>query len=310
MLEWDDDTKLSDRDEISRPTAERDRAYLIVLQGANVGEMYKISRPEVVIGRGQQADFQVLDEGVSRRHAIIRTSGADMIVEDQGSRNGTFVNGAKINVHKLSDGDKIQVGSTTILKFTYHDHLDESFQRQMYESALRDGLTRAFNKKYFLDRLESEFRFARRHRVPLAVLLFDIDHFKKITDTHGHLCGDFVLSSLSRRVHDSIRNEDVFARYGGEEFAVICRAIGLPNALVFGERLRKSIEAHAFNFEGTIVPVTISLGVVALPESEAAEPLALLAAADEALYTAKRTGRNRVVAAGFGPSAADDTTNG
>ena len=93
----------------------------------------------------------------------------------------------------------------------------------MYESALRDGLTKAFNKKYFTDRLESEFTFAIRHASPLALVLFDIDHFKKVNDTHGHQAGDYVLSELSTLLTGALRAEDVFARYGGEEFAVICR---------------------------------------------------------------------------------------
>jgi diguanylate cyclase (GGDEF)-like protein len=240
----------------------------------------------------------VLDDGVSRRHASIRLVGGEMVVEDLGSRNGTFVNGARIARHQLSDGDKIQVGSTTILKFTYHDHLDETFQQQMYESALRDGLTRAFNKKYFLDRIESEFRFARRHRVPLSIILFDIDHFKRINDDHGHPCGDFVLQNLARRITEQIRNEDVFARYGGEEFALICRAIGLANAVMFGERLRKAVETHTFRYENKVVPVTISIGVAGMPELDVQDVNALIAAADEALYDAKRGGRNRVKGAG------------
>lgn len=298
MVDWDDDTKVG-QEQVNRPAGGRDRAYLIVLAGGNVGDMFKIGKAEIVIGRGQQADFQVLDDGVSRRHAVVSCDGGDMYVEDQGSRNGTFVNGAPITRHRLSDGDKIQVGSTTILKFTYHDHFDETFQKQMYESALRDGLTRAFNKKYFTDRVDSEFRFAKRHRVPLSVILFDIDHFKNINDSHGHLCGDFVLQSLARRINDQIRNEDVFARYGGEEFALICRAISMPNALVFGERLRQAIETHSFRYEGTNVPVTISLGVAGMPEIDTPDAQGLIGAADEALYAAKRGGRNRVVAAGI-----------
>jgi two-component system, cell cycle response regulator len=302
--DWDDETAVSpeapegaNREE-ARGRA-RDRAYLIVLTGSSVGEMYKIAKTEVVLGRGQQADVQVLDDGVSRRHAQIKLAGDKMIVEDLGSRNGTFVNGERINVvHILADGDKIQVGGTTILKFTYHDHLDESFQRRMYESALRDGLTRAFNKKYFLDRIESEFRFAKRHAVPLSLLLFDIDHFKRINDDHGHLAGDHVLTCVAKKVAESIRNEDVFARYGGEEFAVLCRAIELDNAILFAERLRKGIHTMDCRYQGKVLPVTVSFGVASLPQVEAEDPVGLIGAADKALYAAKRKGRNRVCTAG------------
>ena len=97
----------------------------------------------------------------------------------------------------------------------------------MYESALRDGLTKVFNKKYFIDRLESEFTFSIRHASPLSLVLFDIDHFKKVNDTHGHLAGDYVLAEISTLLTGALRAEDVFARYGGEEFAVICRGSDL-----------------------------------------------------------------------------------
>ena len=136
----------------------------------------------------------------------------------------------------------------------------------MYESALRDGLTKAFNKKYFTDRLESEFTFSTRHASPLALVLFDIDHFKKVNDTHGHQAGDHVLAEISTLLTGALRAEDVFARYGGEEFAVICRGSDTGQAQVVGERLRKAVEGHRFVYEGTHIPVTISVGVAVLPE--------------------------------------------
>jgi diguanylate cyclase (GGDEF)-like protein len=295
-LDWDDDTKISSKDEMSRPApADRDRAYLIVLAGSSVGEMYKITAEKTVIGRGQQADIQVIDEGISRRHAEIVHEGEHILIKDLGSTNGTFCNGEKIATHQLSDGDKIQVGSTTILKFTFHDSLDETFQRQMYESALRDGLTKIFNKKYFLDRLESEFAYAIRHRTQLSLVMFDIDHFKRINDTHGHLAGDYALSTLAKVVSDTIRQEDVFARYGGEEFAVICRGIDLGGALAFGERIRRCVDGQAFVYNGVDIKVTVSVGVAAVPEVGMKEPAELIGAADDALYQAKRQGRNRVI---------------
>jgi diguanylate cyclase (GGDEF)-like protein len=296
-VDWDDETKVSSNDEVERPPPQdRDRAYLIVLAGSSVGEMYKISDGRTIIGRGQQADIQVTDEGISRRHAEISHVRDDIVIRDLGSTNGTYCNGEKITEHVLTDGDKIQVGSTTILKFTFHDSLDETFQRQMYESALRDGLTKIFNKKYFLDRLESEFAYALRHRAPLSLILFDIDHFKKINDGQGHLAGDYALATMARVVSEAIRQEDVFARYGGEEFAVICRGIDLAGAAAFGERIRRQVESHAFVYDGIDMKVTVSLGVASL-NGTMKEPVELVAAADDALYQAKRQGRNRVVRA-------------
>jgi two-component system, cell cycle response regulator len=270
------------------------RAYLIVLTGTNVGEMYKVDG-EMFIGRSKEAAIQLLDEGISRKHCLLQRlpSGA-IIIEDLGSTNGTFANGTRITRHQLADGDKIQVGSTTILKFTYHDDLEENFQRQMYDSALRDGLTKAFNKRYFTDRLHSEFAYADRHQSALALCMMDLDHFKRVNDTYGHLAGDYVLQTLAGLVQKSVGAEDVFSRYGGEEFAVISRGILVENARVMAERIRTSVETHAFLWNGSRLAVTLSLGIAGLPDARLKTPADLIAASDDALYQAKRSGRNRV----------------
>src|SRR5205807_9633471 len=124
--------------------------------------------PELtLIGRSADCAVRVKGEGISRKHARVVADGDELFLEDLGSTNGTFVNGARVARHPLADGDKIQMGEQTILKFGYHDPVEETFQRQMYESALRDGLTRIFNRKYVLDRLESELTFVDRHKLPL-----------------------------------------------------------------------------------------------------------------------------------------------
>jgi two-component system, cell cycle response regulator len=294
--DWDDSTKIASKDELKQPVAkDPQRPYLIVLAGNTVGEMFKITKEETTIGRGTQADIVVTDDGISRKHAQILIQADKTIVRDLGSTNGTFCNGQKITEHVLKDGDKIQVGSTTILKFTFHDSLDENFQRQMYESALRDGLTKIFNKKYFLDRLESEFAYAQRHKTPLSLVMFDIDHFKKINDTYGHLAGDAALVALSKTVTGVIRQEDVFARYGGEEFAVISRGIDLKGAGAFGERIRKTVEASSVPHDQVLITFTVSIGVAQFNDVSMRDCMAFISKADEALYAAKRSGRNRVV---------------
>jgi two-component system, cell cycle response regulator len=275
--------------------SQRDKAYLIVLAGSNVGEMYRLEGAETVIGRATTASIRLNDDGISRRHARVMQLAGEVMIEDMQSANGTLVNGEQVAQRTLSDGDKIRLGSTTILKFTYHDHLDESFQQQMYDAALRDGLTKAFNKKYFLDRLETELAYAKRHKASLSLLMFDVDHFKRVNDTYGHLAGDYVLAKLSKMSMATVRAEDVFARYGGEEFGVICRAVTLDAAGILGERLRSLVEQGPFEFEGRKLPITISVGVAAHPDLQIDTANQLIAAADEALYEAKRGGRNRVL---------------
>jgi two-component system, cell cycle response regulator len=272
----------------------RNLAYLVVLAGVSAGEMFKLQLDTTVVGRGPKVAVRVNDEGVSREHCQLVREGEKIVLEDLGSTNGTFCNGVRVDRRELADGDKIMVGSTTILKFTYHDYLDEVFQRQMYESALRDGLTKVFNKKYFTDYLEKEFAYAARHSSPLALIFLDIDFFKRINDTHGHPAGDFVLSELSQLMATLVRTEDVLARFGGEEFTVLCRGTDLAGAKIVAERLRKTVEAHTFSFGSKTIPVTISLGIAAIPDGGINDHSAFLAASDKALYEAKRTGRNRV----------------
>lgn len=293
--DWDDKTVIaSDLAPARAPAADKPRAYLVVVAGTRVGEMFGLDR-NLTIGRGRDADVRIQDVGISRKHACLVIGGDAVAVEDLGSTNGTFVNGARVHAMlKLEDGDKLQFGTSTILRFTYQDEMDEEFQRKMFESASRDSLTGAFNKRYFMERLTSEFSYARRHNSSLALVLFDIDHFKMVNDTHGHLAGDHVLSGLSSVLSPAIRGEDVFARYGGEEFAVLSRSAELPAAIILGQRLRKTVAESTFVSDGVPMRVTISVGVATLPQVPAQTPDDLIAAADEALYRAKNGGRNRV----------------
>ena len=267
-------------------------AYLVVISGPSFGEMYKLKGERSTLGRGERTDIRVLDDGVSREHSAIERDGGKMVLVDLGSTNGTFCNGGRVTRHDLTDGDKISIGATTILRFTYQDQVDEHYQKKLFESALRDGLTSTFNRRYFVDRLHTEIRFAVRHEKSLALLFVDIDHFKKINDTHGHLAGDAVLAAVARVMTETIRAEDVLARYGGEEFAVICREIDLEGARILGERLRVAVEEERFEHDGKVVPVTVSVG--AAVESKVDDAQAFIAAADAAMYDAKRSGRNRV----------------
>jgi two-component system, cell cycle response regulator len=300
MSHGDEDTRTVGRRTLTQQgPGDRDRPCFIVIRGLNVGEMYKLARNEMVVGRGQHADIEILDDGISRRHARVRFSEERVEIEDLGSRNGTFVNGQRIEgrAQALRDGDKIQLSSTTILKFTFADRLDESFQRRMYESALRDALTKAFNKKYFLDRLEREFRFAKRHKQPLALLMFDVDAFRRLNDERGAQAGDYVLATIAGQVHHVIRSEDVFARYGGDEFAVICRATDGPGAVLFADRVRAELTACSFSHDGDPLVVTVSTGIAAM-EPEHPDAMSLLAATEEALAHARAAGRDRVQMAG------------
>jgi len=272
----------------------RNQAYVIAIAGPHTGKMFKLDRAETVLGRSPKVDVQLQDAGISRSHARLQRVGEHVYVEDLKSANGTFLNGERVTVaQQLRDGDKITLGSTTILKFTYHDKLDEDFQKKMFDAALRDGLTQAFNKKYFTNHLFSEFAYAKRHKQPITLLMVDVDHFKEVNDTYGHQAGDAVLAKLAQIARESIRSEDVLARYGGEEFAIISRGINSAQGLMLAERLRQIVDRTLFEYEGQAIPITISLGVASFPEVAVETSEQLISASDGALYRAKNNGRNR-----------------
>ena len=281
--------------ELASECAHRKRPCVTVLTGAASGQLHPLARGESILGRAPDAPIRIGDEGVSRHHARLRVETAQIWLEDLGSRNGTFLNGQRVKAPvQLHDGDKIEVGRTTVLRFAYHDELDESFHHTLVASALRDPLTQLFNKRYFLDRLERELTFARRHGAAVSLLLVDLDHFKQVNDTHGHLAGDAVLANLASVLVRAVRNEDVVARFGGEEMAIILRSVALEPALLLADRLRRLIEQTVTLHGDLELRATASIGAAEYPSCKAETVEELIEAADRALYRAKGTGRNRV----------------
>ena len=290
--------RLSDAGEPrSIPTA-RDRAVLIRMDGAHAGQLLSLSRDECTIGRNAGCNLAIADAGVSRFHARIVHDGSGHTIEDMGSRNGTFVRGQRITREALVDGDWVQLGPRASFRYSVTDSRQEHLLKQLYESSTKDALTGAYNRQFFQDRLKAEIAYAVRHRSSVALVIFDIDHFKRVNDTFGHLAGDHVLKHVARLAARQLRAEDVFARYGGEEFAVLLRGIDLLGSMRVAERLRATLEVLPAGFDGQVIPVTISAGCAALGQCSEAEPDALVALADARLYAAKRAGRNRIVSYG------------
>jgi diguanylate cyclase (GGDEF)-like protein len=298
-MDFEDQTRAIDRklfESMTLRKGESRSACFVVIAGKRTGAMYKLDKGEVLIGRGKEASIRIDDEGVSRLHSkIVRHPEGIVAIVDLKSTNGTFCNGERIDTHVLQDGDRIQIGMTTIIKFSLQDSLEEDFQRHQYESATRDPLTNCYNKSYFLERLPSEFAFAKRHDKPVSLAMMDIDRFKKINDSHGHLAGDFVLRKIGSMLQERLRADDFLARYGGEEFALIMRESPKQNALQTAERIRKLIETTPFKHEGKRIAVTISIGVATWPAEHIDSGQDLVKAADANLYAAKRRGRNKVV---------------
>jgi diguanylate cyclase (GGDEF)-like protein len=269
--------------------------YLTMIAGAHAGSVVKISERETILGRAPECTLRVDGDGVSWKHARIFMIGDHWFVEDLKSTNGTALNDRRIAMEKISDGDRVHLGPGVILRFSLWDELEASVQQGLYESAVKDPLTGAYNRKHFAERLAAEVGYAARHHAPLCLIMFDVDHFKRVNDTHGHPAGDQVLRSIAAAILGIVRVDDVFARVGGEEFALLARATDAQNAVLFAERLRQGIEGMPVAWGGGALQVTASFGVSSLQELASPSGDALVAIADGRLYEAKRSGRNRVV---------------
>jgi two-component system cell cycle response regulator len=174
------------------------------------------------------------------------------------------------------------------------DAEEEDLACRLYESSTRDALTRAFNRKYLAERLVAEVAYAQRHETRVSVIMFDLDHFKRVNDSHGHMAGDVVLRVVAAQVSRLIRAEDVFARYGGEEFVIVVRGIPNANVALFAERVRRSIEQLVIPLGDMKLRATASFGAGSLEECSEKNADALIKLADDRLYKAKLGGRNRV----------------
>lgn len=274
-----------------RPAAPS-HACLVVIYGDDMGRRIPLSPEPLTIGRASNCEVQIDHDSASRRHARITQRETHFHIEDLGSTNGTYVNDEPVDATTLRDGDQVKVGRT-IFKFISSGNVEVQYHEEIYRLMTVDGLTEVHNKRYFLDQIDKETSRARRYGRGFAVVMFDIDHFKKINDSFGHLAGDAVLRQLGQLVRTKVRRDDTIARVGGEEFGVILPEIDLQGGMMLAEKLRRSVEEAVFRFESTHLPVTISAGVAAF-DPTAPEGAAPVKRADERLYDAKRGGRNRV----------------
>jgi two-component system, cell cycle response regulator len=277
---------------ISERPVNRDAA-LVVIHGLDLGRKYDLMKETTVVGRSSKADIQVDQEAISRNHAKFSITGNRVSLKDMGSTNGTYVNDELITTDmQLRNGDLVKIGRT-IFKFIAGGNIESAYHDEIYRLTTVDGLTQVFNRRYFEETVEREISRCHRYGRQLSLVMVDIDHFKQINDTHGHLAGDHVLKHVASAIKTRIRREDILARYGGEEFALLLPEVDLKGAVALAEKIRKLIEKQRFEFDKQEIPVTISAGVAGLatPNYEAAD---LVRAADTQLYAAKSEGRNRV----------------
>jgi two-component system cell cycle response regulator len=263
--------------------------------GSNMGCRYPLGDQQLVLGRAEDCDIRLHDHSVSRRHARIEPTPEGFFVFDQQSTNGTFVNDRQIDPSwLLQDGDYLRIGNC-IYRYLAGGNIEAEYHEEIYRLTILDGLTQTHNQRYMTEFLEREVVRSQRHSRPLAVLMIDLDRFKTVNDTFGHLCGDFVLREMATVIRQTVRKEDLFARYGGEEFVLVLVETERAEAVLVAERIRELVCGHPFRFESSPIKLTISIGVACMTGDMTVTPASLLRAADGNLYQAKRTGRNKVV---------------
>ncbi len=272
------------------------RPHLVVLYPRQCFRQIPLRLGKTVIGRGNEADVRLEDEMISRRHCELSWDGKRVALRDLDSTNGTFVDGTLLSSRPkaIDSENRLQIGKM-VLKIDFKDPSEEAFDRELFEAATTDPLTRIPNRRSFVERALGELACARRKNLYAHAIMCDVDHFKKVNDTWGHQAGDMILRSIAQIFSRNKRESDLFARYGGEEFVFLLTEMSRPDALKSAERLRKTVESYRFSFEDKTIPVTISLGVASFKGKEIPTIDAMIAAADKHLYYAKDLGRNRVV---------------
>jgi two-component system, cell cycle response regulator len=288
---------------VSAPS--KKHAFFLVLSGPQIGSIFPLEVGRArIIGRRDDADVVIRDDGVSRRHASVKVEGEGALLMDLESANGTWVDGKPSREARLVDGSRVHVGRQTTLKFIWADDLEARYQRQLAAGAQQDPLTGLYNRRLLEDRLGSELAAAQRHGRAMSFMMIDVDRFKEVNDRHGHLAGDEALKMVADALRETVRKEDVVARFGGEEFVVIARETGLDGGKRLAERIRRAVEKRRCAWQGRELNVTVSIGVtvsVGLAAFQTGRTeRELMDAADKALYLAKHGGRNRVVAVELG----------
>jgi diguanylate cyclase (GGDEF)-like protein len=282
----------------SSPQLEGDKTRdccLVQIYPTNVVDgLVRLERENITLGRDASNDIALVDANVSRFHARLERCEDGYWLIDLGSTNGCIVDGQLTDEHLLTGGETVRLGSR-IFKFLRASGIEAQYHSTVYKAMTRDGLTGAFNKSYGLDALSQVIARSRRCCRPMCVMMLDIDYFKKVNDTYGHLVGDEVLREFAKRITRVKREDDLLCRYGGEEFALILEETTLIEALEIARKCNEIIRDAPFATSQGPVAVTVSLGLSQLSSSDVStDGSDLLERADSNLYRAKQTGRDRV----------------
>lgn len=272
-----------------------------VIHGSEVdfGKHFNFSTSPILIGRGKSNSISLDDEMVSKVHCevsfIFNRDLEQVIIRDLESTNGTFVNGEMIQQAVLKSGDKINIGDS-VLQFSYNDDIEEQYHAKLFTFAATDALTGLYNRRYTINELDNQSKIALRNNRIFSVVIIDIDDFKYINDTYGHLAGDDYLKKFAFVMNRTLREQDICGRIGGEEFLVILPETALMGAINLANRIREHIEKTELIIQDRVIKTTICAGISQFGRHASASR-DILKMADLSLQKAKRSGKNTVISA-------------
>jgi len=276
-----------------RPPSPDRRPYLLVLSGPQFGELFPLEPgSEQVIGRDRACHFRLRDAGVSRSHAMVLASSDGARLRDLGSRNGTYVDGIRVTDCRLEDGQRVQVGMHSTLKYCLCDDIELEFQKKVAEGALQDPLTGLFNRRHFDHRLSAELAAVHRHSRPLSLLVIDVDGFQRVNDAHGQSAGDETLKMIAHVMQGAVRREDILARLGSDDFAVLARETAPAGGKALADRIRKAVERSRLSFRGEELSLSVTVGLAVVTSLASYAAMRADAAALEAALAALRQGKS------------------
>ena len=268
---------------------------IVHISGALTDTVYWLSADkELKIGRAPENDLCIRDQSVSQFHArVVLTPKGAVFVQDLGSTNGTFVNGEKIVRHTLWDGDKIHIGRQQVLRFCFQADAQPEAAGSSKTDAARDALTGVYTRQYALTRIEKDFIQAKMRHQDLALLMFDVDGFEEIKETHGPGTCDMVLREVAKVVSSVLRREDIFARYDERTFSVLLRYQTEAAVVALAQRIGRVVKYHSYPHEGKKIRVTLSLGISSLTR-KMKNAMDLISEVQDCLEKARRAGHDTI----------------
>ncbi|MGV6826620.1 MAG: GGDEF domain-containing protein [bacterium] len=277
--------------------------FLSIIYPQNKKNLFKVTEEPQVIGRGETASVVLDDDMASRAHCEFWLENEGVFVRDLGSTNGTLIDNALIETAQLTQESRLLIGDH-ILKLEYKNEHELEYDKKLIQAATTDALTGIANRRTLMDRARELYNQCLSNDRSLALVMLDIDHFKRVNDNWGHPAGDLVIKRVAQLLAAQCSSADICGRYGGEEFMVLLPDRSKTSVVDFCEGLRKQVEDFVFSWGGENIPVTISLGASIGEGRELPGLEQSVSQADDALYQAKEGGRNRLVCERVSPQSA------